>query len=199
MQIPRLLIIGAAATSLAALPGSSIPAFAAAHSASQAVRAAQPRLLPNIAGGAAKCPSHASIYSTPPSGSVGSKFLIKGNNWVPGSTVQLTLPYGSKAIFHADSATPRTGTGAAAGGWQTVVTVGKSTPPGRYTIIASQTAPGCPSHRITKTRQFAVKATFKGVIHARSGWQTVGYVNHPGSIHFSASAHKSWGKLTVRR
>lgn len=189
MRIPGPLVTGAAATTLAVLPGSYVPASAATHSASRGVHSVRQKLQSDIAVSNAKCP-HASIFSTPQSGPVGSKFLIKGNNWVPGSTVHLTLPYGSRADFHTESANPRTGTGTASGGWQTVVTVGKSTPPGRYTIIASQAAPGCPARRITMNRGFTVTRAFKGVISAGSGWQTIGYVKHPGSIHFSASG--SW-------
>lgn len=187
MKIPRQLIIGAA--TLAALSGSSIPASAATHSSSPAVRAVRQQSQSGVAVDASKCP-HASIHSTPQSGPTGSKFLIKGNNWVPGSTVHLTLPYGSRAKFYAESTNPRTGTGAASGGWQTAVTVGKSTPPDRYTIIASQKAPGCPSHKITMNRRFTVTDALNGAIKAGEGWQTIGYVNHPRSIHFSASG--SW-------
>ena len=187
MQIPRPLIIGAAA--LAALSGSSIPASAATQSASRAVRAVWQQPPSGVAVDTAKCP-HASIHSTPQSGPVGSRFLIKGNNWIPGSIVRLVVPYGSRAKFYAGSTNPRTGTGAASGGWQTGVTVGKSTPPGRYTVIASQTAPECPSHKITMNRRFTVTGALNGVINAGSGWQTIGYVNHPRSIHFSASG--SW-------
>jgi hypothetical protein len=79
---------------------------------------------------------------------------MKGSQWAPGGVVHITLPYGSKGQFGAESATPTVGTGAAAGAWQTGVTVGNS-PPDNYTFTFTESAPGCPSE-LTGTATFQV-------------------------------------------
>lgn len=55
------------------------------------------------------CPKNPTMASVPKSGVVGSKFVQKGNTWLPGGKVRITLPHGSKALFLAQSATPRVG------------------------------------------------------------------------------------------
>jgi hypothetical protein len=79
---------------------------------------------------------------------------MKGSQWAPGGVVHITLPYGSKGQFGAESATPTVGTGAAAGAWQTGVKVGNS-PPDNYTFTFTESAPGCPSE-LTGTATFQV-------------------------------------------
>ena len=105
-------------------------------------------------GDAAPCPAP-QLYITPESGVVGSKFLLKGSGWVPGTSVSIVLPHGSKALLHPEAVTPQVGTGGTAGGWQTGVTVGDS-PPGRYEIIVSQPAPQCPSKELRRSAFFLV-------------------------------------------
>lgn len=101
------------------------------------------------------CPTNTQIASIPGVGSVGSKFLQKGSGWLPGGVVHVTLPHGSKALFLSVSGgAARVGSG---GGWQKVVTVGKGTPPGHYTYTATESAPKCPSGKITKTGSFTVR------------------------------------------
>jgi hypothetical protein len=100
------------------------------------------------------CPRNPTMATIPDSGVVGSKFVQKGNNWLPGGTVHLTLPSGSKARFLTQSATPRVGL---SGGWQTVATVSEETPPGTYTYTATEQAPQCPSGNITKNGSFTVR------------------------------------------
>lgn len=100
------------------------------------------------------CPRNTTMATIPDSGVVGSRFVQKGNNWLPGGTVHLTLPHGSAAKFLAQSATPRVGL---SGGWQTVVTVGKGTRPGTYIYTATEKAPQCPSGKITKSGSFTVR------------------------------------------
>nr|WP_306926438.1 hypothetical protein [Streptomyces luteogriseus] len=100
------------------------------------------------------CPKNPTVATVPSSGVVGSKFVQKGNNWLPGGKVRITLPHGSKALFLTQSATPRVGP---SGGWQTVVTVGKGTPPGTYTYTTTEKTPKCPSEKITKKGSFTVR------------------------------------------
>ncbi|MEW2346020.1 hypothetical protein, partial [Streptomyces griseoaurantiacus] len=94
-----------------------------------------------------------SIHITPKSGPVGTNFLIKGNSWQAGGVVHITLPYGSKAIFHTPSASPHVGT---QGGWQTTFNVGGTTTKGAYKISAQESAPKC-GGTITKSVTFTVK------------------------------------------
>ena len=100
------------------------------------------------------CPKNPTMATVPKSGVVGSKFVQKGNNWLSGGKVHITLPHGSKALFLAQSATPQVGP---SGGWQTVVTVGKGTPPGTYSYTATERAPQCPSGKITMKDSFTVR------------------------------------------
>ncbi|MDH6499518.1 CAP family protein [Streptomyces sp. SAI-149] len=116
------------------------------------------------------CPKNPTMATVPKSGVVGSKFVQKGNNWLPGGKVRITLPHGSKAFFLAQSATPRIGP---SGGWQTVVTVGKGTPSGTYSYTATERAPQCPSGKITMKDSFTVK---KNYLRRRSSWPPV---SHP--------------------
>ncbi|WP_078960552.1 IPT/TIG domain-containing protein [Streptomyces sp. NRRL WC-3618] len=103
----------------------------------------------------AGCPTNTQIASIPGAGSVGSKFLQKGSGWLPGGVVHVVLPHGSKALFLSISGgAARVGSG---GGWQKVVTVGKGTPHGHYTYTATESAPKCPSGKITKTGSFTVR------------------------------------------
>ncbi|WP_367323592.1 hypothetical protein [Streptomyces sp. HUAS ZL42] len=108
----------------------------------------------SITGSFTVCPTNPTMATVPKSGTVGSKFIQKGNNWLPGGTVRITLPHGSKALFLTQSATPRVGP---SGGWQTVVTVGKGTPPGTYSYTATERAPQCPSGKISITGSFTVR------------------------------------------
>jgi hypothetical protein len=97
------------------------------------------------------CPSP-QVSSLPSSGLVGSKFLMKGSAWVPGGVVHISLPFGSKGLFGAESTNPTVGSG---GGWQTGVTVSAS-PVGSYTFTLTESAPGCSTGELKKTLTFEV-------------------------------------------
>jgi hypothetical protein len=86
------------------------------------------------------CPSPVVSFNTI-AASIGMKSTINGHGWVPGGTVSITLPYGSKALFYMSSITPQV---SSTGDWQVEMTVGQGTPVDEYIINFDEQIPGCP-------------------------------------------------------
>jgi hypothetical protein len=83
------------------------------------------------------------MSTSPSSGTLGDKFTISGQDWAPGGTLRITLPYGSKGWFVGGPWTLKV---PANGSWEISATVSQqatagstlTSPPGVYVFTATE-------------------------------------------------------------
>jgi len=111
------------------------------------------------------CPSPR-VYFSRTSGPIDTKVTISGNQWAPGGTVSITLPYGSQGHFSGPNMTPQV---SFAGDWETEMTVNR-TPPGEYVINLEEHTSECAlklsrTFRVTDSTSYPNPNTGGGLVN----------------------------------